>query len=1335
MPNISILKRFLSTTILVVLFSLVVITFAFPSITIEKPPNKTISDKTPEVVVFFTELVNVTYSWDTRGNISGCINCTSFNTTYGELTPDSNTVLLYHFNENLGSIVYDDSPYFNNGILGNSSQGDVYEPTWVDGKYGKALNFYCTDCTRYGDGKYIEVPYSPDFNITTNLTIFAWIKNNCPDDDNYYHPILESYNDKYALYVFGGYLSFYVTTDGPPWWAEVGGKHYIGNTQEWLCVAATYDKQYLRLYLNGEEEANFSLSTPLKSTTSSLRIGGNSGDGYFNGTIDELALYNRTLTKEEIQYLCNKTLPEGRHNLTIYAINNTNNVTSIIRYFTVDTESPYKIDLIKPLNNSYLTTPINFSWISYDVTSNITSNLTIDDTVKATSDSASGQQVNVSLNLQEGSHNWSVTSWDAAGNKNTSETLYFTVDFTSPQYLLFNNTPLSPYDNESVVCYSNWTDNIELSYGVVEENSTGAFRNHTVNLSGMEGWVSHTINAEDLEAGTVECRIYAYDMAGNLNATPVWSFKVKDTTPPIIANITYSPNTADSLDPGVEVNVSANVADAAGIDKVLLQYKRADEDSWHNYTMGKSGDVYKGNFTPSKGNWSFRVWANDTHGNVNMSELIALEVEYDWTWNRSPVSFGVVSGVIGTNITLTEISIDNIGDFDLNFSLSSNQDWVYYNISNTSNIFVSNHSSIAIAINASVPIIEEERDYSIIINISALNANATPLYKTVEGTLVAYSSGPYLYVTIDAYDPSVTQGDSNINLTATVTNMGNDTATNVWLAWQLPAGWTNTSGTLNKTKSILLPKIEGSKYSLTNTITVSVGSSAPTGAHTLWAIAGCSEKNETNTSVPVVVNAKPSPAPSYDGGLPPAPPPVRVVEVAPPTYAPTPEQRAVLLESADMIEVVRGGTATFTIKIANPFPNSTLENITITIEGYLEGYLEVTSLPRGETATVALAEATETTPIAYNETQIFEVTITAPSYLEKGIYPLNITLQGKIVYHDYPTLINETTGEAINTTDYTLDMKETKTISLIVHTVSREEGRAGVVLAETAIGRMESAGFPTRRLSRLIEEARRAFSQGDYEKAKELGDKIVGIKDMAFATRDMIEELKKSIWEAEIERGLKVIKTKELLDLAVAAFEREDYATAQQRVKDARMVYSLETKGKINYVKILFDYWWAFLTALVILAVGAIMGYNRYSLIKIDRKLENLNAEEQNIARLIKETQNKYYVDRVMSRTSYTEAMNAYQKRLAEIKRDRAALRNRRAGIISMSEELESLKKENQNLKEILRDTQERYYKYGAMRSDEYHSLMEIFWERRAEVEEAIAILEAKLAKERRKSQ
>jgi uncharacterized repeat protein (TIGR01451 family) len=968
----------------------------------------------------------------------------------------------------------------------------------------------------------------------------------------------------------------------------------------------------------------------------------------------------------------------------------------------------------------------------------MTSNLTIDDTVKATRDSKSGQQINVSLNLQDGLHNWSVTSWDAAGNKNTSETLYFTVDSTPPQYTKFNNTPPLPHDNQNVTCYSNWTDNIGLSYGRVEENSTGIFREHSVTLSGTEGWVNYTISAEDLEAGTVVCRIYAFDMAGNLNATPAWSFDVKDTTPPLITNITYSPSTTSGLDPGVEVNVSANVTDFTGVDTVLLQYKKANETTWQNKSMSKFGGTYKGNFTPSAGNWSFRVWANDSYGNVNVSDPTTLEVEYDWTWDRSPLNFGTVSGVIGTNITLTEISINNTGDFDLNFSLSSNQDWIYYNISNTSNIFVGNHSSITIAVNASVPLTEVERDYSIIVNISALNVNATPPYTTVEGTLIAYSSGPYLYVTIDAYDPSVTQGDSNITLTATVTNMGNESATNVWLAWQLPIGWSNTSGTLNQTKSILLPKIEGSKYSLTNTITISVSSSAPTGTHTLRAIAGCSEKNETNTSVLVVVNAKPSPAPSYEGGgLPPAPPPVRVVEVAPPTYAPTPEQRAALLESADTIEVVRGRTATFTIKIANPFPNTTLENITIAIEGYLEGYLEVTPLPRGETgtATVTLAEAKETTPIAYNEAQIFEVTITAPSYLEKGIYPLNITLQGKIIYHDYPTLINETTGEAINTTDYTLDMKETKTISLIVHTVSREEGRAGVVLAETAIGRMESAGFSTRRLSRLIEEARRAFSQGDYEKAKELGDKIVGIKDMAFATRDMIEELKKNIWEAEVERGLKVIKTKELLDLALAAFEREDYATAQQRVKDAQMVYSLETKGKINYVKILLDYWWAFLTALVILAVGAIMGYNRYSLIKIDKKLENLNAEEQNIARLIKETQNKYYVDRTMSRTSYTEAMNAYQKKLAEIKRDRAALRNKRAGIISMSEELESLKKENQNLKEIIKDAQERYYKYGAMRSDEYHSLMEIFWERRAEVEEAIAILEAKLAKERRKSQ
>jgi hypothetical protein len=58
----------------------------------------------------------------------------------------------------------------------------------------------------------------------------------------------------------------------------------------------------LRLYVNGALVSTRAMTGPLTASASPLRIGGNSIWGeFFNGMIDELRIYNRALTAQEIQ--------------------------------------------------------------------------------------------------------------------------------------------------------------------------------------------------------------------------------------------------------------------------------------------------------------------------------------------------------------------------------------------------------------------------------------------------------------------------------------------------------------------------------------------------------------------------------------------------------------------------------------------------------------------------------------------------------------------------------------------------------------------------------------------------------------------------------------------------------------------------------------------------------------------------------------------------------------------------------------------------------------------------------------------------------------------------
>jgi hypothetical protein len=68
-------------------------------------------------------------------------------------------------------------------------------------------------------------------------------------------------------------------------------------------LASTFDGAVQKLFINGLEVSSSVAQTALMEQSNDvLRIGGNSvwGD-YFRGIIDEVRIYNRALTAEEVQ--------------------------------------------------------------------------------------------------------------------------------------------------------------------------------------------------------------------------------------------------------------------------------------------------------------------------------------------------------------------------------------------------------------------------------------------------------------------------------------------------------------------------------------------------------------------------------------------------------------------------------------------------------------------------------------------------------------------------------------------------------------------------------------------------------------------------------------------------------------------------------------------------------------------------------------------------------------------------------------------------------------------------------------------------------------------------
>ena len=191
--------------------------------------------------------------------------------------------------EGAGNTIYDTS--------GNDNNGTINGATWGDGKYGKALQFN-------GQDNYVEVPSSDSLEIDENVTIAAWI--NWIDAGDVWICILANGQqngpwENYGLFINrdSRFLYFTLSLDGAHVPQQTPNNITVPN--EWVHVCATWDGSAARIYVNAEMKLEIAKAGTLFSPGLPLRIGHRNGSPhYFNGTIDEVRIYNHALTEAEI---------------------------------------------------------------------------------------------------------------------------------------------------------------------------------------------------------------------------------------------------------------------------------------------------------------------------------------------------------------------------------------------------------------------------------------------------------------------------------------------------------------------------------------------------------------------------------------------------------------------------------------------------------------------------------------------------------------------------------------------------------------------------------------------------------------------------------------------------------------------------------------------------------------------------------------------------------------------------------------------------------------------------------------------------------------------------
>ncbi len=214
-------------------------------------------------------------------------------TAAGAVDPD--IIGWWWFDEGGGSTAADSSGNGNNGtLMGGAS--------WAPGYFRTALQLDGVD-------GYVEVPHDPSLNVDDEATVMAWI--NTPQLETPgqgYQGIIAKGNGtarSYSLYTTPSNLHFSTGPSG----AYIGSSSSTGAipTNEWVHVCGMIINNGHQYYVNGEDAGTFANGAvgPGAADTENVVIG-RTQEGTnrsFAGLIDDVRIYRRGLTQEEVQQI------------------------------------------------------------------------------------------------------------------------------------------------------------------------------------------------------------------------------------------------------------------------------------------------------------------------------------------------------------------------------------------------------------------------------------------------------------------------------------------------------------------------------------------------------------------------------------------------------------------------------------------------------------------------------------------------------------------------------------------------------------------------------------------------------------------------------------------------------------------------------------------------------------------------------------------------------------------------------------------------------------------------------------------------------------------------
>ncbi len=676
---------------------------------------------------------------------------------------DNSLILMYNFNNvsvfgegTKDNITVDLSSYGNNGTI---SLGRVVGGNYTAGRYGTALSFDGID-------DYVNISNSGAFNLyeSASRTWSFWIKNNNFKEWGSVIMQVETGGTDYFSIVA------HSTTEGS-WgpvtngislgWDSASGNRIFMHSADnvltagtWSHVVVTYNgsepmvRSRLIIYVDGVNQTSADITntsntlTDLVPTTNLIGWSGVAGEQY-NGTVDEVRIYNRTLTPQEVYELYASNLYKYDSNKWALYINQSQNATTGLsngnytyQAFASDTNNNWNsteqrtitigqaLDITPP--NIAITFPSNNTNTS---NTGLDVNYTVDGTAAYcwySNDSFSKNEslANCGTNITdvtwaEGAHNIRVYANDSAGNTNVTS-IKFTVDTIQPAIAI--TFPSNNTNSSNTGLNINYTgSDANLAYCWYSNDSYSK----NTSLSGCANITSVT-----WAEGKHNVTIWVNDSAGNQNSSSIY-FTI-DTTKPNIA-ITFPSNNTNTSNTGLNVNYT--------VDSTAAYCWYSNDSFSKNESLANCGTNIT-SVTWAEGKHNVTIWVNDSAGNQNSSSIyFTIDTIKPWINITFPSN--------NTNTTNSQIDVN----YTVSDSVFVSSCW-YSNTSGVVNYSLTCGTNIT-----GRTWIEGINNVTIWVNDSAGNQNSSSVYFTIDAT------SPWISITFPSNNTNTSNTGLNVNYT------------------------------------------------------------------------------------------------------------------------------------------------------------------------------------------------------------------------------------------------------------------------------------------------------------------------------------------------------------------------------------------------------------------------------------------------------------------------------------------------------------------------------------------------------------------------------------------